>query len=246
MINSKDLEVIILAAGKGSRLNSGSSNKVVLEVQGTPLIQRTIDTLRQLNLKNILVVVGHAKDSVLNLLDKDIQTVEQIEQLGTAHAVKVALEVTKKHIKNCLVLNGDDSFLLSKEVLEKLINHHLTSSNKITFLTTHLDNPKGLGRIIRDTKNNLVKIVEEKEASEAEKKVKEVNLAAYLFDLEFLRENIDKVKKSQITSEYYLVTLVEQAMANHDKVEMVFIKDLMWRGINTQEELEEAKELADI
>lgn len=245
MINTENLEVVILAAGKGSRINAGSSNKVVLEVQGTPLIRRTIDTLKILGLKNILVVVGHAKESVLNLLDKDIQTVEQETQLGTAHAVKVALAAVPKDIKYILVLNGDDSFLLTKELLEKLINQHLSSSAKITLLTAQLPNPTGLGRIVRDGKNNLVKIIEEKDATEAEKKINEVNLAAYVFDLDFLRGNIDKVKISKVSKEYYLVDLIEQAVSNHDKVETVFIRNLVWRGVNTQEELEEAQSYMD-
>lgn len=237
------LWAVILAAGRGTRMNATSKNKVAYEVKGVPMITRTITILRNAGIKNIVVVVGFAKESVLSLLDSSIKTVEQKEQLGTGDAVKQALQKIPGDAKYVLAMNGDDSFLFSGELFEQLCDLHVKNNSAITFLSITVENPQGLGRVLRDKKGNVVKIVEEKDATLEQKEIKEINAACYLFDAAFLRSSINNILKSSVTGEYYIVSLVDYASKNGEKIEALHLKDFAWRGINTNEELEEAQKL---
>ncbi|MBI2012185.1 NTP transferase domain-containing protein [Candidatus Daviesbacteria bacterium] len=238
-----DLAAIILAAGKGTRLNSKDINKVTLEVGGIPIIIRIINILRETGTKNILVVVGFAKDSVEKLLDKDVKTVEQANQLGTGDAVKIALDKISANTKNILILMGDDAYLYSPAIFNNFYKFHLEQKSDLTFLTTVLENTKGLGRVIRNENGNPVRIVEDNDASDEIKKINEVNLGCYIFKMDFLRKYIDQIQKSPITGEYYLVDLIEIAIKNARIVRVYTLENFSWRGINTKEELEEAQKL---
>ena len=197
----ENLWTIILAAGRGTRMKSSSINKVAYKINGIPMLTRTIQSLKETGIANIVVVVGFAKDSVLSLLENSIKTVEQKNMLGTGHAVKTALSKIPKNAKDVLVLNGDDSFLLDPKLLKKMYLKHLESKAKITFLSVKMDAPGGLGRVLRGKNGKVLGIVEEKDATEAQKKVKEVNAACYIFDYSFLKKFIGVIKKSDITGE---------------------------------------------
>lgn len=246
VIDEKHLDslwAVVLAAGKGTRMKVKNKNKVTLSINGVPILSRTIKILKKAGIKNILVVVGHAKNSVHNILDKDIETVEQKKRLGTGHAVACALKKIPSNCKHVLVLNGDDSFLFSPDLLTKLFQKHSQSNSDITFLTIEMKNPTGLGRVIRNSENKVIKIVEEKDATEKQKQIKEINAACYLFATSFLKENIKKILKSKVTGEYYIVTLVDIAAKNSKKIDALVINKLKWRGVNTPEELIEAQKL---
>lgn len=235
--------VVILAAGKGKRMKAKSTNKVAYEVSGIPMVSRTIAVLKKVGVKNIVVVVGFAKESVIKLLDPSIKTVEQKRRLGTGHAVKKALGVIPKDAEHVLVLNGDDSFLFSSELFKKLMDDHSQNNSAVTFLTIDLKNPAGLGRIIRDEKGKVIKIVEEKDATQKQKKIKEINAACYLFSCRFLREYIPLLKKSHVTHEYYIVSLIDLAARNGLKIDTLRMDNLKWRGVNTPKELHEAQKM---
>lgn len=235
--------VVILAAGKGKRMKAKVKNKVTYEVSGIPMISRTISVLKGVGVKNIVVVVGFAKESVVKLLDPSIKTVEQKRRLGTGHAVKKALEVIPESAEHVLVLNGDDSFLFSSELFKRLMDDHSQNNSAVTFLTINLSNPKGLGRIIRDKSGKVIKIVEEKDATENQKKIKEINAACYLFSYQFLKKYIPLLKKSHVTHEYYIVSLIDLASRNGLKIDTLRMDNLRWRGVNTPEELHEAQKM---
>lgn len=236
------LTAVILAAGKGSRMGLKGKNKVTCEVEGEPIILKTIQNLKRTGITNIVIVVGHQKNSVLSLLDNKTQTVEQRKRLGTGHAVKVALKKIEADQKVVLVLNGDDSFLYTPEILQQLINQFYITRPSIYFLTTEVSTPTGLGRIIRDNQRKVIGIVEEKNASEDQKKIKEINPACYLFDKQFLLEYINKIPKDPLKREYYLTNLISLAVLNKKPVEALNIPDLKWQGINTPEELLKASQ----
>ena len=236
------LWAIILAAGKGERMGA-DINKVSMPLAGQSLIKRTINILRNSGITKIIVLVGFAKESVLEQLDSDIITVEQNEQLGTAHAVQTALSAVPKKVKDVLVLYGDNSYLLTKELITELFEAHQKKDSAITMLTSDSINPQGIGRIIRDNNGNIIKLVEVKDATEKELESKEINLGVYIFNLDFLRENLPKVEKSKITGEYYLTDLAEIAISNNEKVVALLKKDIKWRGINTKKDLKEAEKL---
>lgn len=239
------LWVVILAAGKGKRMNATQKNKVAYEVHGVPMITRTIAMIKKVGIEHILVVVGFAKQSVMRLLDSSIIVVEQKKRLGTGHAVKKALEKIPKTARHVLVLNGDDSFLFSNTLFHELCDLHDKHNSTITFLTLTLDDPRGLGRILRGKNGKVTGIIEEKDATENQKKIQEINAACYLFSYDFLKQNISRIPKSKVTGEYYIVSLIEMAVKENEKIETLHFNHLKWRGVNTKEELKEAEALLE-
>ncbi len=239
---TNNIWAIILAAGKGTRMKSSDKNKVVLEVGGVPMLKRTIDNLREASIQNIMIVVGFAKDSVLQVLDKDIKIAYQKKRLGTGHAVKVALDAIPKS-DTVLVLQGDDSYMYTPEILKELYTVHTQHKAALTFLTLMVDNPSGLGRIVRGKDGKVVGIVEEKDATAEQRKIKEINPACYMFSYDFLKKNIKKIKKSPVTKEYYLTRLIHLAVEQKEIIETFTADNIAWRGVNTPEELQEAQKL---
>lgn len=243
-MNYSDLGAVILAAGKGKRMNSKKTNKVLATLRGKPMISYIIELLKRIGIDFVVVVVGFAKYSVMQALKKNnIVFAEQKKRLGTAHAVACALPKLSENILNVLVFQGDDSAFYKKEIIKDLINKHYSSQADLTFLTIEIDNPAGLGRIVRDEKGDVITIIEEKDATGQQKLIKEINPACYIFKTNFLRKYLKKVKKSKITGEYYLTSLINIAISNKKNIKTLKVKNLKWRGVNTSEELEEARKI---
>ncbi len=239
----KKIAAIILAAGKGKRMKALKRNKVVFKLANKHMIVHTVDLLDKLKIEIKIVVVGFAKKSVMDVLKDRVVYAIQKKRLGTAHAVMRALEKLPKNVNNVLVLQGDDSALYKEETIVKLIDLHLLSKAAFTFLTIEVGNPAGLGRILRDKSDKLMSVIEEKDATEEEKKIKEINPACYMISVGFLNKYLKKIKKSKVTSEYYLTNLIDIAIKNNEKIEAVKAGKISWRGINTPEELKEAERL---
>jgi bifunctional UDP-N-acetylglucosamine pyrophosphorylase/glucosamine-1-phosphate N-acetyltransferase len=238
---------IILAAGRGKRMQAKSTNKVVLSLADKPLILHSIHTLEAMYFKTIVVVVGFAKASVQNVLkDSRVLFAEQKKRLGTAHALKSALAVLPSEITEVLVIQGDDSAFYKEDIIKKLAEKHKASDAALTMLTIDVVNPHGLGRIVRDASGEVVSIIEEKDATDKERAITEINPACYLFKVDFLKKYLPTVKKSPITGEYYLTSLIHIAMEHHEKLATVQAGAMPWRGVNTKEELEEAERLHKI
>lgn len=240
---NKNLGAIILAGGKGTRMKSKAVNKVAMHLANKPMILHTVELLESLGIKNIVVVVGFAKESVMNILEKKVEFAEQKKRLGTAHAVKVALQKIHRDISDVLVLNGDDSAFYSKDIIYELIKKHFADKSSFTFLTIEKDNPYGLGRVVRDRDGKVKAMVEEKDASLKQRKINEVNPGCYVFKLDFLKKYLPFVKKSPITGEYYLTSLIGIGIEHGEKIETLKGGKLMWRGVNTKDELLEAEEM---
>lgn len=235
---------IILAAGKGKRMNSKTINKVALPLGRTPMILHTYAILEKLGVKTIIIVVGFARNSVMKLFErKSVIFAYQKKRLGTAHAVSVAVKKLPKGIENVLVLNGDDSAMYKVDTIRDLIKKHLSAGAVFTFLTIEMENPAGLGRVIRGKKGKVVAIVEEKDATADILEIKEVNPACYLFKRNFLEKYLKKIKRSSVTGEYYLTSLIDTAVKNNEKIETLQAGLFAWRGVNTKEELLEAENI---
>src|SRR3989344_3170098 len=239
----KNIAAIILAAGKGKRMKSDKVNKVVLSLGKKQMILHTVDRFTGLGISPIVVVVGFAKESVIEILEGKVVFAYQARRLGTAHAVSCALKKLPQEIKTVLVVNGDDSAFYTQETIEKLVDTHLSQKSALSLLTITLDNPSGLGRVVRDKMGKIAGIVEEKDATDAQRKIKEINPACYTFEVEFLRKYLKKIKKSPASGEYYLTSLIDIAIKNNEKVTAVEAGKIPWRGINTQKELEQAERL---
>jgi bifunctional UDP-N-acetylglucosamine pyrophosphorylase/glucosamine-1-phosphate N-acetyltransferase len=244
MKNNKTLGGIILAAGRGKRMNLKYANKVTLTLADKPLILHSVQLLSKMKFTQIIVVVGFAKDSVKKVL-KDTRVIfaEQTKQMGTAHAVESALSKLDKKINDVLVIQGDDSHFYNETIISNLIGIHLSEKASLTFLTITAQNPSGLGRIVRDKNGKVVGIVEEKDATENTRKINEINPACYIFDVQFLKKYLPKIPKSKITGEYYLTSLIDIAIKNNEKIQTLKAGEMIWRGINTVEDLIEAEKL---
>lgn len=234
---------IILAAGKGKRMNSKTVNKVVLPLENKPMILHTLDLLKKFKIDPIIVVVGFAKKSVMEVLGDRVTFAEQKKQLGTAHAVLCAFRRLPQNIDNVLIVNGDDSAFYKEQMIKKLVETHFLVKASFTFLTIELENPSGLGRVIRNKKGEVMAVIEEEDATKKQKEIKEINPACYIFRVNFLKEYLKKVKKSPVTGEYYLTSLVNIAVKNKEKIETVRGGKIAWRGVNTKKELRQAERL---
>lgn len=239
------VSAIVLAAGKGTRMQSASENKVTLELGGKPMIAHIVALLKQIKISPIILVVGFQKESVVNLFksDKNVIFAEQRQRKGTAHAVQIALKKTKQEAENILILQGDDSAFYKKETIENLIKEHLENDSAFTFLTIDVQNPFGLGRIVRDKDGSLIGIVEEKDASKAIREIKEINPACYVAKTTFLKKYLKMIKPSPVTGEYYLTSLIDMGLNKKEKIHAHRAGSIPWRGVNTKEELDEAAKL---
>jgi len=245
MNSKKKIGAIILAAGRGKRMKSGK-NKTSLLLHGKPLIAYPVEVLKALNIDPVIIVVGHAKKSVQDALkEHNVIFAEQKEQLGTGHAVKCAMDYLPQEVTDIVNLYGDDSYNYSKKLISKIINKHSSEDSVITFMTIQVDNPTGLGRIVRDSKGSVKGIVEEKDATDDERRINEINPNIFIFKSSFLKKYLSKIPKSPVTGEYYLPHLINLASENGEKISVVQGGYLNWRGVNTQDELKKAHDILE-
>jgi bifunctional UDP-N-acetylglucosamine pyrophosphorylase/glucosamine-1-phosphate N-acetyltransferase len=236
---------VILAAGRGTRMNSHETNKVMSMVHDKPLLQYSINNLHKAHFSPIVVVVGFAKESIMNYFGSTVLYAEQMEAKGTAHALSCGLSILSSDVGQILSVYGDDSYLYSPELLVKLINTHEESKAEMTVLTVEMDDPTGLGRIVRDEKGYISGIVEEKNATNKERNIQEINTGCYVFKRAFLEEFLPKITENPVAHEYYLTDIIELAVRHNKKIEAVQVEKIPWRGVNGPEELEEARKLLD-
>ena len=237
---NNNLAVIILAAGKGTRMDSDLP-KVLHLINNKPMILNVIKTAYKINAERIIAIVGYKHELVKKALkNESVNFALQKEQNGTAHAVIQCKNQLKNFNGNVLVLSGDVPFI-SYETLQKLIKTHEKSNSKATVLTCELNNPYGYGRIIKNKNNTLKKIIEQKDANQEELKENEINTGVYIFDSTELFKILPKINNNNKQKEYYLTDVLNILL---DENQPVFIEKTINSdeiiGINTLEQLEEA------
>lgn len=229
---------IVLAAGKGTRMKS-ELPKVLIEVCGRPMIEYVLDALSKTGVDEALVVVGYRSDLVRQTLAgrQAVRFVEQAEQLGTGHAVMVCREALSGHDGAVLIVTGD-SPLAQPDSLGTLLDEFDRDRPACLLGTAVKDNPHGLGRIVRDREGNFERIVEEKDATEDERKIAEVNMSCYVFDCRELLFALDHLRPANAQAEYYLTDCpgVLKA-AGRDVRALAVLKPIEALSINTREEL---------
>ncbi|MEM6998203.1 MAG: bifunctional UDP-N-acetylglucosamine diphosphorylase/glucosamine-1-phosphate N-acetyltransferase GlmU [Pseudomonadota bacterium] len=232
------LSIIILAAGQGTRMYSDKP-KVLHTLAGRPLLTHVYQTASSLSHREIHVVYGHGGDLVPDALKHyEVSWVKQEEQLGTGHAVQQVLpDLTD--LDNILILYGDVP-LITNESLNILIE--AASKSGFSLLTTFIDNPRGYGRIIRDKKDNITAIIEEKDATDKQRKICEINTGLMVVNGKNLKKWVNALKNENKQNEFYLTDIVELAVKDGVNVTPVIAESAIEvQGINTRAQLADAE-----
>lgn len=206
----KQTAVVILAAGKGTRMNDLSKPKVMFTVAGKPMINYVIYQALNLMVDKILLVVGYQKEQVLEFVQEQFDGIDfviQKEQLGTGHAVAQTQESLLNFKGNVLILSGDVP-LLTEETLLNFLQTHLNSGAVASVLTVEPPVPNGYGRIVRDKKGKFLRIVEQKDASPEELEIGEINSGIYVVDVAVLFPALTSISNTNAQGEYYLTDII--------------------------------------
>jgi len=241
MDNTKKIKFVIMAGGKGTRMNHDLP-KVLAPLGGKPMIKHVIDTIAKITDEKPIAIVGYKADLIKETLGNSCVYALQEEPLGTANAVQSARNACGD-AEEIVVLSGDQPFVKS-ETIEKTIAKHENLKPKITFTTTEIPDFLDwrtayipLGRVLRKD-GEVIGIREYKDASEEERNIKEINTACcYVFDAKWLWENLPKVKNNNAKSEYYLTDLFQIAKEENEKIETIKMEPHESLGANTKEDL---------
>ncbi len=244
-MDKDELRAIILAGGKGKRMGS-ELPKVLHELDRRPMIQHCIDRVNEAGINDVIVVVGYGRDLVMERLGNQVRFAIQEQQLGTGHAVQQALPLLAGAAGSVLICYGDMP-LLSSATIQQLIAAQAVPGVSGAILTVVLDNPPDFGRVVRDAQGRVRKVVEVKDCTPEELKVKEVNVGVYCFDAEALRWALPRLSNANAQQEFYLtdvVGLLAGAGRRIDTVRTVNLEETL--GINDQAHLAFAERLKHI
>lgn len=233
---------VILAAGQGTRMKS-KLYKVLHPVCGKPMVEHVVDHIQTLDVDRIVTVVGHGAELVKETLGEKSEYVLQAEQLGTAHAIQQAEPILSELEGTTLVVCGDTP-LIRPETMQALFAHHAAENAKATILTAVAENPTGYGRILRNVDGQVAQIVEQKDATEEQKLVTEINTGTYCFDNKALFEALKLVKNDNAQGEYYLPDVIEILQQQGEIVSAFVTGDFdETLGVNDRFALSQAEEL---
>jgi UDP-N-acetylglucosamine diphosphorylase/glucosamine-1-phosphate N-acetyltransferase len=237
----QDVAAIILAAGKGTRMKSNRA-KVLHEILGVPMIRYVVEATLAV-VDHIVVVIGHQAEAVRKVLAPypTLGFAVQQEQLGTGHAVMIGMPELPAQIQDAVILCGDTP-LIRPHTLRGLIDQHKTGRAPLTLVTTRLEEPFGYGRIISNASGDVIRIVEESDASDSEKKITMVNTGAYCVRIDFLKISLPNLENDNVQGEFYLTDVVQEAYRKGCPACLVEVRDtLEVLGVNTMEDLAKAE-----
>lgn len=230
---------LILAAGEGKRMKSETS-KVLHKVCGKEMVNHVIDIMRNAGFEDVNVIVGRSKEQVMDKTSsRNVSYSVQEEQLGTGHAVLCAKEFLQDKEGTVAIFTGDAP-LVREETVKEMLKSHEEGDYSATLLTSVIENPAGYGRIKRSG-NEVEKIIEHKDCSEEELKLKEINAGMYLFDAKELLEALLLLKNDNAQGEYYLTDVIEIMKGKNLKVGAVITEFDETRGVNSRAQLAEAE-----
>ncbi|MCI0623762.1 MAG: bifunctional UDP-N-acetylglucosamine diphosphorylase/glucosamine-1-phosphate N-acetyltransferase GlmU [Acidobacteria bacterium] len=239
----RNLTLLILAAGKGTRLKSNLP-KVLHRLAGKPLIEYVVEAARPLGPSATCVVVGYEAGQVQRALSHlPLQFAVQEPQLGTGHAVQIASSFWQPNRGNLLVLSGDVP-LISTETLQQMLCEHTQSAASATLLSTKLDNPARYGRVVRGPRGDVERIVEHKDATAEELRLDEINTGIYCFAVSDLAQVVGQLSAENSQREYYLTDCIGLLKKQNKRVSAVICKDpVEVGGMNSRVELAELERI---
>jgi UDP-N-acetylglucosamine diphosphorylase/glucosamine-1-phosphate N-acetyltransferase len=232
---------IILAAGKGTRMQS-SRAKVLHEICGIAMVRYVVETVLCV-VKDVVVVVGHQADAVRDVLAayRGLRFALQEQQLGTGHAVMTGLSMVPAGTHDVVILCGDTP-LIRRKTLEELVGEHRASKRSVTLLATRLEKPYGYGRIVSNPDGDVLGIVEEADASDAQKRITTINSGTYCVHLDFLRSVLPDLKRDNAQGEFYITDVVAEAYRKGVPAFVMEVCDpIEVLGVNTKADLELAE-----
>lgn len=233
----EDIVAVVLAAGKGTRMKTNKA-KVVHKIYGKELVVRVVESVYKACINDILTVVGHKREEVQKVLGDCVNYAYQEELLGTGHTVMQAIPYLKGKKGKVVVLYGDVP-LIRPETIKKLIKKSIVNKEYATILTAIYENPTGYGRVIRDVGGNVKAIVEEKDATEEEKCIDEINAGVYCFDIEELILALEKITNDNAQKEYYLTDVIKIMNQKGLKTGAIIVEDnTEILGVNDRTQLE--------
>ena len=246
------LATVIMAAGKGKRMRNPEKSKVMFDFKGVPMIEHVINLSLKIDSEIIIPIVGHQKQTVIDFISERfpaemecIRFAHQDEQLGTGHALMQTREIMELFDGDVLILSGDVP-LLKVETVMKFLNYHYGNSFQASLLSAIFENPFGYGRVIRSEDGTFIDIVEEKDATEEQKKIKEINSGIYIVDCDLLFDALTTLKTDNAQGEYYLTDIFKYFRDKNIKIGAVPVdNNVEITGINTVEQLEELEKLID-
>ncbi len=239
---------IILAAGKGTRMNNGQASeipKVMFKINSEPIIKYSVDLLWNAGIKRVVLVVGYHKETVMNYFGDKVEYAVQDEQLGTGHAALMAKDLLKGQAEPVIVFYGDNPLYLP-ETVKKLIEAYEKEKPTIAMLSVIFNNPEfwAFGRIERNGQGEVVDIVEQKDCTPEQLKIQECNPGFYIFEANWFWENCEKIQTNNVSKEYYLTDIVKLASDQGKKIIAMPVSEIGEAlGINTPEQLEKAAQI---
>ena len=241
MTAERSAAALVLAAGKGTRMKSDLA-KVLFPLEGRALIHHVLDAVEAAGFDRAIVIVGHQQDQVKETLrGRRAEFVLQAEQLGTGHAVSRAAPLLMGFGGDVAVLAGDAP-LIRASTLRELMNHHRRREATVTVLTAVLPDAAGYGRMVRDAAGRITGIVEDKDCTPEQKRIKEINSSIYAFRWPYLARTLPLIGNENRQGEYYLTDTVGIAFREGLPVEGIVVDDHREvAGINTPEQLEDAR-----
>ena len=241
---------VIMAAGRGKRMNDPDLPKVMYKVNGKPMVHFVVDLARRLGSEDVIVVVGNKREIVIQYLQNkfgaEVVFAVQEEQLGTGHAVLQTEKMLADFDGSVLVLSGDVP-LLEDRTMRSLIDLHFGTKAIATVLTAVIDPPTGYGRIVRLHDGSVDRIVEEKDATPEQRLIKEINSGIYLFQRKELFDALHHVKADNLQHEYYLTDVLGYFAHHGRRISALAAADFNEiRGVNTPEQLAEIESLVHL
>ena len=240
----QDIAVVILAAGLGKRMASPKA-KVLHDIMGKPMIEYVLTTAMEAIGGSIILVVGHQAETVKETLDHyaGLKYALQSEQLGTGHAVACALPYLSRRERHVLILCGDVP-LVRVPTLTAFMDSHLHHNRDVTLLATEVDNPYGYGRVLRDDDHNLIAVVEEADATVAQRRINLINTGIYCVERQFLVDAVQKIGSENAQGEYYLTDIIAIAHGEHKKIGAFSAKNAaQFKGVNSPSDLAQIKRM---